>query len=171
MGSLTAPRCFHKPSDKNSASNVKKVPVTCSHRTPENRASGDHTDRPNVCAFVLVVATLRCVSTTRSTTREICGWAVTRLGTRDGLGALAASAAFSSDFAACRAPYPKARPKRTLSIVQPVYCHAATSFLVRQLLLKCTDETPIHTSASKEARAREGYFKIRKKYEKAGLVS
>ncbi len=123
-----APRCFHKPWERKSAISKKNEPVTCSHNTLENRATGEKTDRPSLPACFCVWATVRRVSTTRSTTLETVGCGVDdRLAGRDGpaadgLGELAASAAFSSDFAAWRAPYPKARPNRTLSIVQPVYC-------------------------------------------------
>ncbi len=123
-----APRCFHKPCERKSAISIKNEPVTCSHNTLENRATGERTDRPSLPACFCVWATVRRVSTTRSTTRETVGCNVAgRLAGRDGpaadgLGELAASAAFSSDFAAWRAPYPKARPNRTLSIVNLVYC-------------------------------------------------
>src|SRR6202041_2240094 len=77
-------------------------------------------------ACFVAATTVCCVCTTRSAGVGCAGrlGAATPAG-RAGDGVLAASAACSSVFAACRAPYPNARPNRTLSIAPPVYRHPA----------------------------------------------
>jgi hypothetical protein len=121
----TAARHFQTCEPAINAKIAKKAPVTSSHRTLENRASGLHMDFLSVRAWA---------ATTRTSTfgfGEVVvaflsvipagNLLVSATGDAEGVvlrgsGAAAASAALINVFAACRAPVPSARPKRTLSM-------------------------------------------------------
>jgi len=49
-GRCHAARSFHAPCARNIAISAKNNPVTCSHTTLENRATGVHTDFPSLPA-------------------------------------------------------------------------------------------------------------------------
>jgi len=113
----------------NAANTAKKVPVTCSQITLEKVLSGVSIDRPasRACFFAccFVASTVRYASATwfiRGAAAGLTGPfpegfpAVVRVAEPTGFGAVAASTALASVLAACRAPYPSARPRRTLSI-------------------------------------------------------
>ncbi len=138
------PRRRHAAPAAASTKMPKKRPVTSSHNTPPRRAVGSHTARPNrrppsttprrvstaagvredtgrsgalrgdagrgVCAGGTTLPTLAAPAFERG------GVAAPAISDARGLGAVAASTAPTSVFAALRAPTPSTRPSRLLSI-------------------------------------------------------
>src|SRR5215472_17643864 len=110
-------RAFHVAIPIVKAMSAKNTPVTCSHTTLENRTTGVTIELFACFPAALTVCTSgmpRGTAEGRLSTGRLNGLLAV------GFGALAASAACASVLAACRAPYPNARPNLTRSIA-PVY--------------------------------------------------
>jgi len=94
------------------ASSAKKLPVICSQSSREWRLTGSNTARPMRPVAAMTLPALGREGDAGWAEAALCAGLAAGLG----LGAMAASAAWASVFAAARAPNPNARPNRTLSI-------------------------------------------------------
>lgn len=113
----------HAPPTIVRARMAKNRPVTRSHSALENVASGAQRDRLAFRVMFCREEDVGCfcfddgaLGSGRKESERLAGAAPTSDGFAcDGSGAVAASATAASVLAACRVPYPRARPKRTLS--------------------------------------------------------
>ena len=113
------------------ATRAKNTPVTCSHTTLENRTTGVISEL-FAClpaAFTVCASGMRRAASGILVPDGVTTWFVGLGGLSGvGFGVLTASAACISVFAACRVPYPNARPSFTRSITLvyvPVPLHSS----------------------------------------------